>query len=644
MNKNTISKATSPNPEPTSGWMLQVIAQMTKKDHQTCTQVVDYLILRLSVNNPYVKKKTLKVIRHCCESGDMNFAQTIAKKSEEVRHYATFKGKKDPLHGDALNQQVREEAKQAIDAIFRTVEGTHNGGMDYQLGSGGAIGNTASSSSSSTSTSATWGSYFGRGGNEPEKPVQHTGFGSGVGSNMLAASSSSSYNNPDNFNNQNQHTYGGGSMQGVGSSSGVSNVPQNQSKSWKEWGLEKLNILNNSGNKKMYAEHISQNFPSFMNQERRDYVPPTSNQFTASSSSYNNNNNHNNHYNIRQEEDAEEEIGNASAQWNDEGTPLNTDNSGSYEARLVDDICKPSVKKPSRSELNKFVKISEGVRSDVIASLLNTKLQHPKWKVKLNALYVIEALINSGNDKVATYFAQHSEWIQKSGEAVQSSVAKRATEILNALHPNENSQQQEEEDYHHPQQNNQSSLLDFVEEKEEMVDMFGGMKVKSKKRSTPKKKVSSSSSSSNTTNDILLDMIDTVSEEDRESARKTRQRSNSKTNILATLEHFMTPTTNTPTQQQQQQSPSAFTTTTRTVPYYTSPQQPSSQQPQQQQQQQSQQQQQQQQRIRMQQQKQYQQRIQMQQQQQQQQRQTIPPPTTRVPPPQTSQHPSIGYF
>eukprot|EP00439_Symbiodinium_sp_Y106_P077295 s983_g16.t1 len=109
-------------PSPLPQWWKEMdrssIAQSTFADLNACQQLADYLLKKLEKDNPHVKLKCLKIIKHVCEQGKPEFKRAVQRKADVVKACLQFRGTPDPLKGDAPNKAVREEADLAVKAVF----------------------------------------------------------------------------------------------------------------------------------------------------------------------------------------------------------------------------------------------------------------------------------------------------------------------------------------------------------------------------------------------------------------------------------------------------------------------------------------------------------------------------------------------
>lgn len=119
MDKNLLKRALADSEEPTPGYMFRDITQWTFLDHTTQSRLVAALMEKLSPKmSVHVLAKTLRLIKHLCESGHADFQKEIQRNSETLKQFANYRGTNDPKYGDKLNEKVRISAKEAVDAAF----------------------------------------------------------------------------------------------------------------------------------------------------------------------------------------------------------------------------------------------------------------------------------------------------------------------------------------------------------------------------------------------------------------------------------------------------------------------------------------------------------------------------------------------
>jgi len=127
-----LNKATSADDVPTPGYMFADIAKSTFADLNACQQLADYLIKKLERDNPQVKVKVLRIIRHVCDSGKPDFRRAVQKKADVVKACLQYRGAPDPLKGDAPNKAVRDEADAAVKSVFSSDAQTNAYGMSME--------------------------------------------------------------------------------------------------------------------------------------------------------------------------------------------------------------------------------------------------------------------------------------------------------------------------------------------------------------------------------------------------------------------------------------------------------------------------------------------------------------------------------
>eukprot|EP00050_Salpingoeca_kvevrii_P000894 m.158022 g.158022 ORF g.158022 m.158022 type:complete len:734 (+) comp10242_c1_seq1:2155-4356(+) len=113
-----LQKATSDDEQPTPGYMYDDICKITFTSVSACSELEDYLIGRLKKKKPHILAKTLKILKVLVEKGHDGFRQDLQRRTDEIRQCQSFRGAPHPLHGDTFNQQVRDNAKALMEALF----------------------------------------------------------------------------------------------------------------------------------------------------------------------------------------------------------------------------------------------------------------------------------------------------------------------------------------------------------------------------------------------------------------------------------------------------------------------------------------------------------------------------------------------
>ena len=137
MDKSLCTKATSPDEVPTPGYMYNEVARITHASADAATALKDFLLKRLKKDNPHVKAKTLRLIKHCCMQGHGTFKRDMQRHTTEVKECLSYRGTPDALHGDTYNKQVRDMAQEAMAAIFDTTQADPNVTAGRMQGFGG---------------------------------------------------------------------------------------------------------------------------------------------------------------------------------------------------------------------------------------------------------------------------------------------------------------------------------------------------------------------------------------------------------------------------------------------------------------------------------------------------------------------------
>ncbi|CAK0851413.1 unnamed protein product [Prorocentrum cordatum] len=134
MDRSTLNKATSSDDVPTPGYLFTEIAKATFDDVNACQQLADYLLKKLERDDPLVKVKVLRIIRHVCDQGKPEFRRAVQKRADLVKACLQYRGKPDPLKGDAPNKAVRDEADTAVKSVFSSDSNTNAYGMAQGAG------------------------------------------------------------------------------------------------------------------------------------------------------------------------------------------------------------------------------------------------------------------------------------------------------------------------------------------------------------------------------------------------------------------------------------------------------------------------------------------------------------------------------
>lgn len=118
-----IDAATSDEDKVTPVYKLEEICELLRSSSSGIVkEVSEFLLRRLDHKNPIVKQKALRVIKYSVGKSGAEFRREMQRHSVAVKQLLHYKGKPDPLKGDALNKAVRETAQDALSAIFSTEE------------------------------------------------------------------------------------------------------------------------------------------------------------------------------------------------------------------------------------------------------------------------------------------------------------------------------------------------------------------------------------------------------------------------------------------------------------------------------------------------------------------------------------------
>eukprot|EP01062_Namystynia_karyoxenos_P045167 TRINITY_DN334_c0_g3_i1.p1 TRINITY_DN334_c0_g3~~TRINITY_DN334_c0_g3_i1.p1 ORF type:complete len:689 (+),score=269.59 TRINITY_DN334_c0_g3_i1:103-2067(+) len=383
MDKSLLKKATADTAEPTPGHYYRDIANMTCTDIKVCVKVRDYLIERLeTAKGPYQMIKSLKVIRHVAQHGHTEFQKDM-QKCELLRTMANHRGKMDPVHGDELNQKVREAAKEAIDACFREQ-------VKSKLG------------------------VQGEGGGSPQRDRDSPGFGTGqkvvhgMGSDEAAA----------RFQKQFDKVHGCGSGPEKKEVDGVASQFKKAAASG--FGLLKTESTGHAALRQKVEDSQQGGYQQIQIEGHADPAAAAAAQPTFKF--------------LTEGAAAGGSPTAAAAAVRDEEVAL------SELQQLVDQIC-GRASSPGRLELSKFVRDCQSCLSGAdeeeageLPARIDAKLaQRNPFQQRLNALFALEALVKAGVECVVEYFKENPEDIQRNVCVVQATVKERAKKVLGLL-------------------------------------------------------------------------------------------------------------------------------------------------------------------------------------------------------------------
>lgn len=165
--RNALARATEQSSSPTPGYLYNDIAKQAATSPSISSEILSYLIRRLSKNNPHVKYKTLKTISMVCQNANSRgvFKRTVVQDMQairEIKDCLNYRGKPDAVHGDELFERVRNQAKETLDIVYSddpsssnstmNLSGVGRGSGSYSAAGygGGGYGNPPGASSSFT--------------------------------------------------------------------------------------------------------------------------------------------------------------------------------------------------------------------------------------------------------------------------------------------------------------------------------------------------------------------------------------------------------------------------------------------------------------------------------------------------------------
>lgn len=117
--KTIVNKLTTDDRNPPSGYLLQELAKRTRAMPE-CQLIEDLISKKLSKSKPYIKYKSLRVIKYLCENGSQSWRRSWQRQISKLRECKNFSGAPDPIYGDTLYEQVRTAAIEAMQSVFHS--------------------------------------------------------------------------------------------------------------------------------------------------------------------------------------------------------------------------------------------------------------------------------------------------------------------------------------------------------------------------------------------------------------------------------------------------------------------------------------------------------------------------------------------
>ena len=154
MDRQMLNQATASTDEPTPGYIYGEIVKMISKSDDVRYSVTEYLFKKLAKDDPIVKWKTLKILKHVCDKGGVEFKRGAKKPSNVtiIKDCQKYRGNQHPTRGDHYNKLVRSEADLCLAALFAEQQATSQHAHAQRIqgfGSGSVASNAAPANNSS---------------------------------------------------------------------------------------------------------------------------------------------------------------------------------------------------------------------------------------------------------------------------------------------------------------------------------------------------------------------------------------------------------------------------------------------------------------------------------------------------------------
>ncbi|KAL6764886.1 hypothetical protein V8C86DRAFT_1215418 [Haematococcus lacustris] len=115
-----IEECTSSKDDVPPVYLMDEISEMAKEGQDAAQSVAEHISRNLGNRSPVVKWKALKLVKHLCSKGCIQFQRSMQKHASSIRELVHYKGEPDPFRGDTLNQRVRDLAKETLDLLYNS--------------------------------------------------------------------------------------------------------------------------------------------------------------------------------------------------------------------------------------------------------------------------------------------------------------------------------------------------------------------------------------------------------------------------------------------------------------------------------------------------------------------------------------------
>ena len=485
---STISSATNDSMQPPPGYIFQEIVNTTHANPNTCDIFEKYIFQRLKKNNANIKWKCLLIIKHVTPKANMQFKRCMQAHVKQVKECLQFRGPPHPTYGDSLYKRVRDEAKEALDSIFRETQPTrNNNSLQSRIqgisGGGGGGGGSRNNFSVSANANAAFGkmdqrgSYRGGGNNN--------GGGGKVGTQSMGSVGTADakiayggingrkmqgFGNP-NFNNgpkkltmmekmaeaakkkmkkyagkeerkppqfMNNHT--GAATYGYANNRGAGNNSVNTNSSYSGPNGRPV-VRVGSSQQNAPGRSRGNSFERKKGTVGGVWGNPGMAPGAGGLSSVNNNNNKNNHN--RSSFGGNNGSSTSTFDRRDSGSTVGggkaglASKDGEYERNLVNNMCNAGGLRavPATNLVTDFKNRCKSLNADVVGPLLVAKIDEEDWKINIKALVVMEAMAkDAACAAYADYFYDNKEAVEDLLEDTdQKTVRTRCRRVLKAL-------------------------------------------------------------------------------------------------------------------------------------------------------------------------------------------------------------------
>jgi hypothetical protein len=122
-----VSSLTSNDSKLPSAYSMKELANLSKTSRIEAPSIWLLLMQKIQTAQPPAKLKALRVVKFMLENGSPDFRIVVRRdQSQTVRAMTTYKGPQSQLTGDAVNQKIRDMAKETMQVLQQSINSSYS--------------------------------------------------------------------------------------------------------------------------------------------------------------------------------------------------------------------------------------------------------------------------------------------------------------------------------------------------------------------------------------------------------------------------------------------------------------------------------------------------------------------------------------